>query len=86
MGSAPAQQAAAAQHPAFQRAEDQQVDGDADEQDEQDRQEDAGHVGVVAAVVEQLAEAQSEVGEEAMISAAMRDRQEKAQPCFRPAR
>src|SRR5688572_13612676 len=61
-GSAPGEQSAAAQHSPLQGAENQEVDGDADEQDQEDCQEDLGHAGVVAAVLQQLAQPHAQIG------------------------
>lgn len=55
--SASRQQTAAAQHMTLQRAEDQQIDGDAHQQDQEDREEHRRHAAGVAAVLQQLAQA-----------------------------
>lgn len=56
------EQTAAAQHPTLQRREQEQLDRDADDEDRHDPGHDAGDVDVLPAQVEQLPDAEPQVG------------------------
>ena len=67
-------------------AESDRVHEHSHHEDEDDRGQHQAHIGEVTTALQQLPEADAELWNAAMISAAMSDRQANAQPCLRPAR